>query len=103
MAEQEFTIESLPNQQFRTLRASPIDLLAIGDIIGLDADLKSQKELHTFALEHIETKVGEKWFPVKTAGRDVYMPMDLTAYSMRELSNWYFQNIIVPTFQKPAE
>ena len=37
------------------------------------------KALYTFALEHVEVKQGEKWFPVKVPNQEVYMPTSLEA------------------------
>lgn len=100
----EFTVKSLSDFTFRDMDVSPIDLLAISTQIDFDAFSKT-KEIFTFALEHLEVKVGDKWFPVKTKGREVYMPMTLqkNVMAISELCQWYVENVIIPVFPQSAE
>lgn len=100
----EFTIESCPNTTFRDGYVSPVDLLAISTQVDFDAFSKT-KELFSFALEHTEVMVGDKWLPVKTSGRDVYMPIGVeTNYSaLNDICTWYLQNVISKVFTNSAE
>lgn len=100
----EFTIESLPGATFREGYCSPVDLLAIATQVNFDQFAKT-REVFTFSLEHIETKAGENWVPVKTAGRDVFMPMGIETNfkALNDLCEWYMSNVILPVFQDSAE
>lgn len=73
---EEFKIESRKDLSFRLMYISPIEGLAI--IPQLDTeDYTKAMTFFSFALEHVEVKVNDSWFPVKTKDRNTYMPMDI--------------------------
>lgn len=100
----EFTIESKKELTFRVVKLSPVDLLALQLQTDLD-NFDQTRLLFRFALEHTEVKIGEKWFPVKTSGKEVYMPMgieeDFTA--LNEICVWFLNNVIAKVFPKSSE
>ena len=100
----EFKIESRPELEFRTARISPVELLAITTQMDLDKFVQT-KALFEFTLEHIEVKVGEKWFPVKIPGQEVYMPTDIEddLVSLNEILAWFLNEVVAKTFMKSSE
>ena len=104
MKVREFTIESLPSLQFRTAAISPVDLLAITTQIDFDK-YQQTKMLYTFALEHIEVKQGEKWFPVKLPGQEVYTPTSLgeNLVALNEIITYFLNEVVAKTFTKSSE
>ena len=100
----EFSIKALPDTTFREGYVSPLDLLAIATQVNFDEFAKT-RETFEFALEHIEVLAGEQWFPVKSKGRDVYMPLDIEKnyQALSQLCEWYVKNVIVPVFPASAE
>lgn len=100
----EFNIESLPGITFREAQVSPIDLLAIATQVDFD-EYKKSKELIQFALEHLECEVEGKYFPVKQAGREVYMPFGIERKfkALNELVQWYLENVVFEVFTGSAE
>lgn len=105
MKAKEFTLEGHPEFEFRTKYVSPIDILALSTTSVSFEELKQTKEFYCFALENVEVKVGEKWFPVKYQGRDVYTPPELEddIVMLNDIIQWYLENVIVAAFQKSSE
>ena len=100
----EFNIEALPDITFREAYVSPVDLLAVATQVDFD-EYEKNKTLFAFALEHIECLVETKWLPVKTAGRDVYMPFGIERNfkALNQLVQWYLENVIYEVFIGSAE
>ena len=100
---QEFKIESR-NEQFRVAYVSPVELLAISTQVDLEK-YEQTKVLYNFALEHIEVSMGDKWFPVKTPNKEVYMPMgiDNDFVALNDLCMYFVSEVIYKAFQKSSE
>lgn len=100
----EFTIESMPDVEFRVARISPVDLLAITTQIDFEQFAKT-KVLYTFALEHCEVKQGEKWFPVKLPGKEVYTPSTIenNFRALNEIIAYFLNNVVAETFTESSE
>ena len=105
MTEKEFKIKSCPDFEFRSRRISPIDLLALATTSISFEDFGKTKEFYSFALENVEVKLGDKWYPVKYAGREVYSPPELmeNIVALNEICQWFLENIIVSAFPKSSE
>ena len=103
MEQKEFKINSR-EEQFRVGQISPIDLLAISTQIDFE-NFQMTKTLIQFCLENIEVKIGEKWVPVKTKGRELYYPKDIVNdfIAMNELFTWVMENVIAAVFQRSSE
>jgi hypothetical protein len=101
---QEFEIDKLSGTKFRVKEISPVDLLALTMSMDLK-DFNSNRMLLNFALENMEVKVGEKWFPVKVQGRNVFMPqsIDKDLIAVSQLTNWFMENILNPVFMNASE
>lgn len=99
-----FTIDALPNDQFREAACSPVDILALSMQVDFDQFAKT-KEVLTFALEHCEVLVGDKWYPVKTAGREVYNPIGLEKNykALNQICAWFINTVLAEVFQESAE
>ena len=104
MQPKEFTIESKPEMQFRVTRVSPVDLLAITTQMDFEKFAQT-KEMYTFALEHIQVKIGDKWNDVKMKGKDVYMPPELedNIVALNELIIWFLNNVVMNAFPDSRE
>ncbi len=100
----EFTVESMPNFKFREAYTSPVDLLALSLQVDFD-QFKKTKELFEFALEHCEVKVGEKWFPVKSAGMEAYAPLGIEKNfaALNDICHWYIDTVLMEVFPESAE
>lgn len=100
----EFTIDSMPELQFRVAKISPVDLLAITTQMNFDK-FQQTKALYTFALEHVEVKQGEKWFPVKVPNQEVYMPTSLEddLVALNEVIAYFLNEVVAKTFTKSSE
>lgn len=99
----EFLIEGR-QEQFRTAPISPVDLLALQMQTDLE-NFEQTKILFNFALEHTQVKMGESWKPVKTPGREIYMPLGIEE-DFKALNNiciWFLDNVISKVFQKSSE
>ena len=103
MTEQEFTINSR-KETFRVAKISPVDLMAITTLIDFEK-FETNKTLITFCLENAEVKIGEKWLPVKTKGRELYQPMgiEIDFVALNEIFVWMMENVISKTFTKSSE
>ena len=101
----EFTLEKYAGATFRdNPKTSPIEILAAANMIDFDS-YDNMKGLFKFALENIEVSSGENWVPVKTADKELYMPIGLEKdyKSMTALTKWYFQNVLMPVFTDSVE
>ena len=101
---EEFEVKSLPGVKFRVKRTNPVDLLALSMSMDLK-DFDSNKAMLNFTLESMETKVGEKWLPVKVKGRDVFMPtvLETNIVAISELTDYFMEHILTPVFQSASE
>lgn len=98
-----FTLESMPNTEFRFKDVSPLDILALN---GADfKDIKQRRDIYKFVMENTEVKIGEKWFPVKTPDKDVYIPigMEKKIAEMDEMCAKYMVEVVFKAFQKSSE
>lgn len=104
MKQQEFTIENLPDLQFRLMKISPVDLLAMTTQLDFD-NFKKTKVLYTFALENIEVKQGEKWLPVKVAGKEIYTPTEIedNLIALNQLADWFLDNVVTKSFTESSK
>lgn len=98
----EFEIKSLPNVKFRVKRVNPIDLLAMSMSMDL-GDFKSNKTLVSFALENIETQLGDKWFPVSNRGVLTPTALESNLIAMSELTEYFVSNVLFPVFPNASE
>ena len=100
----EFKIESLPDLELRFNKLSPVDLLAITTQIDFEK-FGQTKELFGFALEHTEVKQGEKWFPVKYPGKEVYTPTSIeeNLLALNQIVTYFLDEVIAKTFMKSSE
>lgn len=103
MEQKEFKIKSR-EETFRVGQISPVDLLAISTQIDFE-NFNMTKILIQFCLENTEVKMGEKWIPVKTKGRELYYPKDIVndLIAMNEIFTWMMENVIVAVFQRSSE
>ena len=104
MESKEFEISSKAGVKFRTTYISPVDLMALGSQVDLD-DFAKSKLLFTFALEHTEVMIGEKWFSVKRPNQEQYMPIGIEneIVALNEISAWFIENIVINTFTKSSK
>lgn len=100
----EFTIKSFAGVTFRTTKVSPVDLFALSSQLNM-TNMAQSKEVATFALEHLECKISEKWVPVKTKDMDVYMPIGLeeNLVAITELITEFINKVVAPAFTKSSE
>ena len=92
---EEFKIESRNDLTFRLAYISPVEGLAI--IPQLDTeDYTKAMTYYNFALEHVEVKVNDNWFPVKTKDRNTYMPIDIEKDwgALQELGKKVFEYLL---------
>ena len=101
--EKEFTINSR-KENFRIPYISPVKLLAISTQVDLEK-FQQTETLYTFALENTEVQMGEKWFPVKTKDKEVYMPLgiDEDLIALNEICMFFITEVIYKAFQKSSE
>lgn len=98
-----FTLESMPNTEFRFEDVSPIDLLALS---GTDfKDMKQRRDMYGFVLEHTSVKIGEKWTPVFTPSKGVYMPVGMKekVAEMDEICAKFMTEVLFKAFPKSSE
>ena len=100
----EFTIESLPELEFRISKISPVDLLAITTQIDFEK-FQQTKVLYQFALEHIDVKQGEKWFPVKLPNQEIYTPTTIedNLSALNDLVAYFLNEVIAKTFTESSK
>ena len=103
MTQKEFTIESR-KEQYRIGKVTPIELLSISAVLDLEK-LAQVTEFITFALEHVEVKMGETWQPVKAKGREVYMPLgiDEDIPALNEIVAYMLKEVVSKAFTKSSE
>lgn len=101
---QEFTIESMPNNKFRVAKLSPIDVLALSSVVDFEK-FEQNATLFKYALEHIEVEIGGKWFVVKQAEKDIYMPMNIEKnyIALRDLIFYFTKEVLGEVFQSSDE
>lgn len=99
----EFTIDTR-EEQFRITKLKPSEVLALSMSVDLD-DYKKSVELFDFVLEHTEVKMGDKWNPVKTPNREVYMPLGIdTDYtSIQKIVEFFLKEVLAKAFQTSRE
>lgn len=100
----EFSIESLPETQFRFKTISPVKLLSIQMIVDFDNFDKTTK-LFSFILENTEVNIAGTWTNVKMKDRDVYMPqgIDKNLTALMQICTTFMNDVIKPVFQKSRE
>ena len=99
----EFKIKSR-QEQYRIATIYPVEFLAISTQVDLEK-YEQTLTLYTFALEHIEVLIGEKWIPVKTPNKQTYMPFGIgeDMIGLNELCMYFLTEVIYPAFQKSSE
>ena len=104
MKQEVFNIKALPDLSFRPAKVSPVDLLSLATTMDLE-NFKKTKEIYSFILENTEVQINDKWFKVKVAGRDVYMPesIETNLLAMNQIIEWFFDNILKPLFQESSK
>lgn len=100
----EFKIAKRPELELRIKKVSPVDLLAISTQMDFNKFAQT-KEMYKFALEQTEVKIGDKWFPVKVEGREVYMPTDLEddPIALNEIIVYFLDNVVTKVFPESSE
>lgn len=100
----EFTIESRKDNLFRVGKISPVQILAVSMVTDL-TKLEQTEVLYKFALENTEVKLGEKWVPVKTKDKEIYMPIgiDEDINALNEIAMYILREVIYKAFPKSDE
>lgn len=98
MNEKEFNIKSR-SETFRIIRIEPTEMLALSMVVDLD-DYRKSEVLFTFALEHMQVKMGEVWNPVKVKDKHIYMPMGLEndIKALQELGKYFLDEVLAKAF-----
>ena len=104
MQPREFRIKTRPDYELMIPKVSPVDILALTTQMDFES-YEPTKVFYNFALEHTQIKVGEKWFPIKYPGREVYMPSEIEddLASLNEIIEYFLREIIMPAFPKSEE
>ncbi len=99
----EFNIEGR-NESFRFAYISPVELLALSTQLDLE-NFEKTVVVFKFAVEHIEVLMGDKWVPVKTKNKEVYMPfgIDKDMNALDALCTHFIEEVMGPAFQKSSE
>lgn len=98
-----FKIDGYENE-FRFSYVSPIELLAISNVIDFER-LELSIQLFTFSLEHIEVDICGTWTPVKVKGKEEYYPVGIerNLFAVKQLSQKFIKDVIISAFQKSGE
>lgn len=99
----EFTVSNR-KELFRIGKITPIELLSISAVMDLEK-LTQVTEFITFALEHVEVQMGEKWLPLKTKDKEIYMPIGIEEdiLSLNEIVAFVLKEVIEKAFTKSSE
>ena len=99
MEQKEFKIESMPNNEFRIAKLDPTEILALGMTTNFE-EFKKTVTTMTFALEHTEVKMADKWVVVKQPDRSVYMPMGIenNLKALREIIEFFIEEVLSKVF-----
>ncbi len=100
----EFSIESKPDLKLRIGKVSVVEIASLPAIIDFDNFDKTQ-QLYTFVFEHVEVMFGDKWVPLKTKGREVYMPPEIESdfKALNEIIAYFMDEVTEKVFQKSSE
>lgn len=103
MENKEFKIETR-EETFRVSKITPVEMLAISTQVDLEK-FEQTKVLYQFALEHTEVLMGEQWKPVKTPGKEVYVPFGIEQDmdSLNKICLYFITEVIYKAFQKSSE
>ena len=103
MEQIEFTVDGY-TYKFRIAKMNALDVLAMQTQQSFSNMTKSRAFLANI-LEHVETLCGETWIPVKTAGKEIYFPAELTenVELMNEIIGHFINDFFKPVFQKSSE
>ena len=100
-----FKIEALPDFEFfiDEENISPVDVLALS--MQDYEKFEQLRVIYKYALENTLVKVGEKLLPVKTANKEVYMPVGINknGLALHEICTFFMREVIGKTFQKSSE
>ena len=99
--DKEFVLDNHPNYKFRVAKIPATEIIAIARQLDLE-DYKKLVTLTDYALEHIEVIDGEKWQPVKIAGRQVYNPFGIEndLILLNDLVNYFLDEVVFKNFIK---
>lgn len=89
---------------YRIKRMNAIEALALRTA----SDMKSVEGAKAFfmnVLERIEVQAGEQWMPVKTEGREVYIPAGIENdfEGIQKLVEFFMQEFLTPFFKSSVE
>lgn len=92
------------DNNYRIRKMNAIEALAL----RAASDMKSvdgAKQFFTDVLERLEVQAGEKWFPVKQAGTNVYLPSGIEDdfAGIQILVEFFMKEFLNPFFEKSAE
>lgn len=98
----EFTIKSLEGYTFRPKVMRAVEINAIMTTTNLE-DINSMIKTYDYCLEHLEVNLKGVWTQVKK-GND-YWPANLEndAFAVKELVEWFLENVVFKAFQKSSE
>lgn len=104
MTNEEFKIDSMPERQFRIGKMTPIEVLAISTQINFE-NFKMTETLITFAVEHTEVKIGEKWMPVKVKDKEIYQPTEISKNlpALNEIFSFVMEKLVAEVFPNSVE
>ncbi len=100
----EFSIESKPDLKLRIGKVTVVEIASLPAIIDFD-DFSKTQQLYTFIFEHVEVMFGDKWVPLKTKGREVYMPPEIETdlKALNEVIAYFMDEVTDKVFQKSSE
>lgn len=102
MEQTEFKIDAMPNHTFRVKKINAEEINAIATAMDLN-DIQKNLMVNDYILKKLEVNIKETWVPVKK--NDGYLPGSLEndAIAIRQLVDWFLENVVFAAFQKSSE
>lgn len=100
----EFTIESIPNVEFRIKKMNALETLAMQNMMKF-SDMDSTLKTYTTIMEYIEVKVNDKWIDVYNKKTGEMLPVSLNedVAQVNDLITYFLKEYLIPVFRKSNE
>lgn len=100
----EFTIESIPNVEFRIKKMNALETLAMQNVMKF-SDMDSTLKTYMTIMEYIEVKVNDKWIDVynKKTGEMLPVSLNENIAQVNDLITFFLKEYLIPVFRKSNE
>lgn len=103
MEQLEFKISAMPEHTFRVKKINAEEINAIATAMDL-GDIQKNLMVNDYVLRKLEVNIKDTWVQVKK-NKNEYLPGSLedNAIAVKELVEYFLENVVFKAFQKSSE